>query len=317
MERNPTCHRVAGRRVARGRVHPGAEVVHRTDEGVSRLPSGAAVSARRESCPCLDGAKSVHPDGQKRKHDADKGEIDRPHRRNCCDDHGHGLDEYASGSRHWSNVEQSNSETGWACLITGDSDGLQSKLGFDLTNSGAEPLVHGHHSAAARVPDHHLFLEGDRLGQGAGVGNARSLADEPIVRLILDNENAWHAGAGRGRRHARPLAIKLVIAPCGCQRISVLIPNRKSLFGGGTLEGSERRDKDGNRALSAARGQSAWVWRSRLAEIPKQSRHDTKSFAGDRRQQVLIGRVLRAPCVRMRNPDGLESEHVDEDVVGQ
>ena len=33
---------------------------------------------------------------------------------------------------------------------------------------GARPMVHCDHPPAARVPDHHLFLEGDRVRQGPG-----------------------------------------------------------------------------------------------------------------------------------------------------
>src|SRR5262249_6256752 len=54
-----------------------------------------------------------------------------------------------------------------------------------------------------------------------------------------------------------------------------------------------------------------------LAEAPEQPRHQAKPFARDRRQEMLVRRVLRAAGVRMRDPDGLELEHVDENVVRQ
>src|SRR5690349_831314 len=57
--------------------------------------------------------------------------------------------------------------------------------------------------------------------------------------------------------------------------------------------------------------------RAGLAKVPEQSRHQTESFACDRRQQVLVRGMLRAAGVGMRHPDGLELEHVDENVVRQ
>ena len=54
-----------------------------------------------------------------------------------------------------------------------------------------------------------------------------------------------------------------------------------------------------------------------LAEIPEQSRHRAEPLAHDRRQHVLVGRVLRASGIGMRHPDRAQAEHVGEGVVGQ
>src|SRR6266542_3479123 len=54
-----------------------------------------------------------------------------------------------------------------------------------------------------------------------------------------------------------------------------------------------------------------------LAEIPEQSRHHTEPLARDRREQVLVGRVLRASGIRVRDPDRAQTEHVGEAVVRQ
>src|SRR6185312_4034833 len=40
-----------------------------------------------------------------------------------------------------------------------------------------------------------------------------------------------------------------------------------------------------------------------LAEIPEQPRHEAERLFGHREQDVLIGRMLRAAGIGMRNPD--------------
>src|SRR5262249_33648434 len=59
-------------------------------------------------------------------------------------------------------------------------------------------------------------------------------------------------------------------------------------------------------------GESIW-----LAEVPEQSRHHTEALPGDRRKQVLVGGMLRASGVRVRDPDRAQAEHVGEAVVGK
>src|SRR5438034_2011382 len=54
-----------------------------------------------------------------------------------------------------------------------------------------------------------------------------------------------------------------------------------------------------------------------LAEIPEQPRHRAEPFAGDRRKQMLVRRVLRTSGIRVRDPDRAQAEHVGKGVVGQ
>src|SRR5262249_23301366 len=53
-----------------------------------------------------------------------------------------------------------------------------------------------------------------------------------------------------------------------------------------------------------------------IAKVPEQSRHDAEPLACDRREQVLVGGVLRAAGGRMRDPDRAQTEHVGKAVVG-
>lgn len=48
------------------------------------------------------------------------------------------------------------------------------KAGVCNHHRRARPMVHRHHPASARLPNHHLLLEGDRVGQGARVRRYRS-----------------------------------------------------------------------------------------------------------------------------------------------
>src|SRR5262245_18059425 len=56
---------------------------------------------------------------------------------------------------------------------------------------------------------------------------------------------------------------------------------------------------------------------SRLTQVPEQPSHYAEAFPCDRCKQVFIRSVLRTAGVGVRNPNGLELEHIDKDVVGQ
>src|SRR5271170_7113058 len=54
-----------------------------------------------------------------------------------------------------------------------------------------------------------------------------------------------------------------------------------------------------------------------LTEIPVQAGHDAERFLGDVKQDVLVGRMLRAAGIGMRHPDRRQPERVGEHLVGQ
>src|SRR5258708_9368364 len=54
-----------------------------------------------------------------------------------------------------------------------------------------------------------------------------------------------------------------------------------------------------------------------LAQIPEQTRHDAKRLLGDREQDVLVGRVLRAAGIGVWHPDRRQAKAVGNHIVGQ
>ena len=52
-------------------------------------------------------------------------------------------------------------------------------------------------------------------------------------------------------------------------------------------------------------------------QIPIKSRHDLQRLFEQLGRQVFIGRMLRATWVRVRHPDGLQTQYIDKDVVRQ
>src|SRR6185295_11561685 len=57
--------------------------------------------------------------------------------------------------------------------------------------------------------------------------------------------------------------------------------------------------------------------RPRLAQVPHQPGHQPERITRDGREHVLVGRVLAAGSVGVRDPHGRQAEVVREDVVRQ